>query len=196
VEHALAAGQLTIEHLSGYERAMSGRIGINGWATATAGRDAELVRLTVAAGTWNCPTMAITDAINRERSGALYEPLARRRREFLSALYRGGARLLVGTDSGIDIVPAGAALGDELTEFVRAGIPADTALWLATRGAAGFLGQDSLRGSVEPGKQADLLLLERDPASDLSTLTQPAGLVLRGTWYAAGQLASWREGHP
>lgn len=98
----------------------------------------------------------------------------------------------MGTDSGIDVVPAGSALVDELTEFVAAGVPPVEALRLATRGAAEFLRESDQWGQVAPGYRADLLLLDQDPVRDLETLRRPAGLVLQGLWIEADTLTAWR----
>lgn len=188
VEHALALGQRSIEHLSGYNIALDQFTDPPG---ADSSRMMALVGATVAAGTWNCPTLAITGALARRGPNA--DRVIANRRRLVAALYRAGARLLVGTDSGIDIVPAGAALGDELAEFVAAGVPATEALAMATRGAAEFLGEAGAWGTIAPGMRADLLLLEGDPVRDLGVLRRPAGLVLHGRWVPGDTLAAWRE---
>jgi imidazolonepropionase-like amidohydrolase len=152
----------------------------------------ELVRATVRAGTWNCPTLAIIAEFARRGPGPDADRVIANRRGLVRALYQGGARLLIGTDSGIDVVPAGSALSDEIGEFVAAGIPADTVLRIATRDAARFLGQSNQWGTVAVGMRADLLVLDQDPTRDLETLKSPAGLVLHGTWVPADTLARWR----
>ncbi len=190
LEHALAAGQRSIEHLSGYNLALHQFTDPPGSDSA---RMLELVRATVRAGTWNCPTLAITGVFARRSDpGPGGETVIANRRWLVGALYRAGARLLVGTDSGIDIVPAGSALSDELAEFIAAGVPPAAALRLATQGAAEFLGEASQWGTIAPGMGADLVLLDRDPVSRLETLRAPAGLVLHGRWFPAESLAAWR----
>ena len=61
VHAALAAGMRSIEHLTGYDRAVSrsGNAGTWGWIDADEPRYAGLVSATVTAGAWNCPTLAI-----------------------------------------------------------------------------------------------------------------------------------------
>ena len=41
-------------------------------------------------------------------------------------------------------------------------LPARDVLWMATRGGAGALGLDRRIGSIEPGKRADLIAVDRD----------------------------------
>ena len=92
-----------------------------------------------------------------------------------------GNIVLVGTDSNDEAgTPAkiqhGTSLHDELERLVRAGLTPVEAL----RGA-GALAASTFelvdRGAVEPGRRADLVLVEGDPASDISTTRN-----IRGVW--------------
>jgi len=185
IQHALASGQRSIEHFSGYDRAVSatGRRGTFGWSDAERGRFPALVEATVAAGAWNCPTMAINVALSSRLPDA--DRVVRHRREFLRALAEAGAPLLLGSDAGIDVVPAGASLHDELAEFVAAGLPPESALRAGTADAARFLGREDL-GVVRVGAQADLLLLPENPLEDVGNVRTFDGMVLRGAWRPAG----------
>jgi len=191
VEHALESGQLSIEHLSGYGVALNQFYDPPGADTS---RMLDLVRRTVRAGTWNCPTLTIIGVLATRNEGeATAGRVIANRRRLVAALYRGGARLLIGTDSGIDIVPAGSALIEEINQFVLSGVPLPVALRMATRDAAEFLGRAGERGTIAPGMIADLLVLDGDPSRDLQVLRTPAGLVLHGAWIPADTLAAWRR---
>jgi 5-methylthioadenosine/S-adenosylhomocysteine deaminase len=66
-------------------------------------------------------------------------------------------------------------------------LPARDVVWMATRGGAQALGLDEEIGSVEPGKRADLIVVERDrphllPGTDPYSTLVYAG---RGTDVAA-----------
>jgi len=177
LQHALATGQDEIEHLSGYERALGGS-----WAAVDPSLIPALVTQTVVAGTWNCPTLAIISEIFRQRSPAERDVVVRNRRRFVKALHDAGAPLLVGTDSGIDIVPAGETIHAELAEFVAAGLTPYEALRAATYAPAMWLGIEREAGTVDVGRRADLLLLDANPLADVANVRRLRGVVLRGSW--------------
>lgn len=108
-------------------------------------------------------------------------------------LYRAGVVLVPGTDSGGSFVIAGFGLHEELALYERAGLTPYEALRTATVNAARVLGQLDRKGTVEVGKQADLILVDANPLEGLGTLREPVGMVLRGEWIDAGELARLRR---
>ncbi len=184
VREALASGQLSIEHLTGYDRAISrsSRSGTWGWSDADTSRFPSLVAATLASRTWNCPTLAIYARLAEQQPADRAAILANRRR-FVLALSRAGAGLLLGTDAGIDVVAPGTSLHDELAEFVAAGLTPYTALRAGTIDAANFLGRPDL-GRVSVGAAADLLLVAANPLADVSYAGQIEGTVMHGRWLA------------
>jgi imidazolonepropionase-like amidohydrolase len=86
----------------------------------------------------------------------------------LIALRDAGVRIAFGTDSGAQPVRIpGWAEHRELELMVRAGFKPMDALVAATRGAASMLGIYAERGTLEPGKHADFLVLAADPLKDI-----------------------------
>lgn len=189
VQHALASGQRSIEHLSGYDRAVSRRqaMGTWAWVDVDQSRFAELARLTVASGTWNCPTMAILAQLAQQHSPNETAAIIVNRRRFVAELSRQGARVLVGTDAGIDVVSPGASIHDELREFVAAGLSPFQALQAATVHAGEFLGIPQL-GTIVPGAPAELLLLDGDPLARIENTSRIAGVIVRGSWFSIASL--------
>jgi imidazolonepropionase-like amidohydrolase len=57
-------------------------------------------------------------------------------------------------------------------ELVRAGLPADVAIKAITQVPAKALGIDKRTGTLEVGKDADLLIFEGDPLSPTGKLEQ------------------------
>lgn len=94
---------------------------------------------------------------------------------------RAGVPLLAGTQSGPDAVgTAGVILHDELALFVRAGLSPFEALKTATINPARFMRREGDLGTIEPGKLADLVLLDGNPLSDISNTRKIHAVVLNG----------------
>jgi imidazolonepropionase-like amidohydrolase len=181
VRHALEAGLRSVEHLTGYDRAVSagGRGGTWAWIDADTTRFAGLVDATLRAGAWNCPTMTIYTTLARQHSAAEQETISRNRRLFVRRLHDAGAPILAGSDAGIQVVPPGTSIHDELGELVAAGLTPYEALRAATVEPARFFG-DSAAGVVRVGAHADLLLLDGNPLDDVSHASRIRAMVLRG----------------
>ncbi len=105
-----------------------------------------------------------------------------------------GVKMLAGTDSsGAAWVVPGAALHREFAEFARAGLTPLRILQLTTTLPAEFLGTTDTMGTVEPGKNADLVLLADNPLTDVKHLGHIAGVVRAGKHYPAADLAARKE---
>lgn len=80
---------------------------------------------------------------------------------------------------------AGIAAHWELWSFVRGGMSPVEALRAGTIEAARSLGMDRDIGSLEPGKLADLVVLEADPAADIRNSNRITQVMLGGRLYDA-----------
>jgi len=187
VMHAIAEGMKSIEHLTGYDRAVSltRRSGTWGWSDADPSRFAALAEATARAGVWNCPTLAIYVELAKQHPEAEREAIVRNRRLFVRELARAGAPILLGTDAGIDVVAPGTSVHDELRELVAAGLTPYDALRAGTTSAAEFLGRADL-GRVAVGARADLLLVGGNPLADVRNARLIDGMVLGGAWRRVG----------
>lgn len=96
------------------------------------------------------------------------------------AAHRAGVGVLVGTDGGDSFVYPGSAVQDELVELVKAGLTPAEALRAATLRPAEFLRLTDRHGSVEPGRRADLVLLDADPLTDIANVRKIRAVVFRG----------------
>jgi imidazolonepropionase-like amidohydrolase len=115
-----------------------------------------------------------------------YRDSYRRMEEMVKALYDAGVTIVAGTDS-----LAGFTLHRELELYVEAGIPAPETLRIATLGAAKVMKRDQELGSVTPGKLADMILVDGDPASHISDIRRVVLTVKDGVVYDPAAL--WRE---
>lgn len=95
-------------------------------------------------------------------------------------MYRAGVPILGGTDTMNPQCFPGFGIHDELALLVDAGLSSLAALQAATRNAAEFMGQLDRRGTIEAGKTADLVLLDKDPLADIHNTRLIQAVVLRG----------------
>ncbi len=109
-----------------------------------------------------------------EGKDARYRASFHKMLQFTKLLYDSGVRIVGGTDG-----MGGYQLPHELELYVDAGIPAPAVLQIATIGAARVMKHDGEIGSIEPGKLADVILIDGNPAADIHALRKVA-LVIRG----------------
>jgi imidazolonepropionase-like amidohydrolase len=91
----------------------------------------------------------------------------------LAAARAAGVTIALGSDG---VTADGAAR--ELLRLVEHGLSAAEALAAATRGSATALGIEPVVGTVEPGRIADLVVLDGDPLADVGLLARPERIVL------------------
>lgn len=108
--------------------------------------------------------------------------------------YHHGVPLLAGTDTPNPYVFPGFSLHDELELLVEAGLPPLAALQAATIAPARFLSATDSLGTVEPGKLADLLLLDANPLEDITATTRIAAVIANGRFYDRAALDELLEG--
>ena len=89
-----------------------------------------------------------------------------------------GVPLAAGSDTGNLGLLHGPSLHYELKLMADAGVPPAELILAATLNAATVAGQAHRVGSIEPGKQADLLVLDADPLADIGNL-QAIGQVMK-----------------
>ncbi|MGC2656981.1 MAG: amidohydrolase family protein, partial [Bryobacteraceae bacterium] len=94
--------------------------------------------------------------------------------------YKAGVLLITGTDAGNMLVIHGPTVQRELELWVKAGIPPAVALQAATYNAARVLGAAGRIGSIQKGRDANLVLLEGDPLADIANTERIAMVMFRG----------------
>lgn len=113
--------------------------------------------------------------------------------EITGNAHRAGVRILVGTDGGDSFVFPGFAVHDELEELVRAGLTPAEALRAATWSGAEFLGMTARHGSVEPGRMADLVLLDANPLEQIGNTRKIRAVILGGRYFDRAALDTMLE---
>jgi imidazolonepropionase-like amidohydrolase len=110
---------------------------------------------------------------------ALFRAMLPRLQASTLALQRAGVTLLAGTDVAADRVP-GFSLHQELDLLAAAGLTPLEVLQAATLHPAKVMGRTVDYGTVEPGKLADLVLLDADPTKSTLALHRIDAVVLHG----------------
>ena len=118
-----------------------------------------------------------------EGKDARYRASFRHMLDFTKLLYDSGVRIVAGTDG-----MAGYQLARELELYVDAGIPAPAVLQIATLGAARVMKHDKDLGSIEPGKYADLVIIDGNPAENIHDVRKPVTVISRGTIYDVAEV--------
>ena len=104
---------------------------------------------------------------------------------FVKTVVDGGVPVATGTDSGASSwnVPMGWGTHHELQLYVEAGLTPMQAIVAATRIGATLLSQDAADyGTLEPGKQADLIVLNADPLADIANTLDIDRVMQGGEW--------------
>jgi imidazolonepropionase-like amidohydrolase len=120
--------------------------------------------------TGGLPVTAQNDQLYRDSWAAMLRMTKR--------MYDAGIPILAGTDA-----MAGFMLHRELELEVQAGIPPPKALQIATLNAARLLKQDRDLGSIAPGKLADFVLVEGNPAANIGDIRRCRLVAKNGVLY-------------
>ncbi len=117
-------------------------------------------------------TMKIPDAATAERYKKSYAKML----EFVGIMYKAGIPIVAGTDA----IP-GFTLQSELEFYVKhAGMTPMQALQIATHNGALYSRTNNDRGSITPGKLADLVLIDGDPTTNIADIRKVALVITQG----------------
>jgi imidazolonepropionase-like amidohydrolase len=115
----------------------------------------------------------------------------------LTALQRAGVPILAGTDLGLPGLLPGWSLHEELRVLVEGGVlSAADAVRSVTALAARYAGKGDVLGTVEPGRYADLIVLDSDPTVDIAVLRRPSAVIQGGVILGEANLAEWGSSMP
>jgi imidazolonepropionase-like amidohydrolase len=179
IEEAEKAGKLTATHAQGTTGIKNAvRAGIDSIEHGFF-LDAEAIDMMLERGTFFVPTLAalyhiIEGGLESGIPSYVVEKAARASDAQLDSFRRAreaGVRVAAGNDGGTPFNTAD-NLSSELERMVDAGVSPADALETAHKTAAELLGLSGQIGTVEPGKLADLVVLDADPLADISAVRQ------------------------
>ncbi|HEX8913427.1 MAG TPA: amidohydrolase family protein [Humisphaera sp.] len=130
-----------------------------------------------------CPTLAVFELRAGDKKATpakvrAYENMLK----FTGLYHRAGGTVVVGSHSEVPHAEYGWAYARECELLVEAGLTPAEVIVAATLNNARYHRSAERLGSVEPGKQADLLLVAGDPLKDISALRQVRRVMLNGVW--------------
>ena len=187
LEAALRAGVDSIEHGSYLDA---------GTADLFIEKDAYLVPTLIAGYT--------VERIAKEREGFFIPAVAQKALEVgpimkaaLKMAYDKGVKIAFGTDAGVNDHGTN---GYELVLMNEAGMPERAVLVAATVNAADLMDLTDVTGTIEAGKEADIIASAGNPLEDIGTLMNPTFVMARGTQVnlnveRPADLFPWPEGY-
>ncbi len=129
-------------------------------------------------GTWYVPTVSAGRFVaDKAKIDGYFPDVVRPKaaaigpqiQDTLARAWKAGVKIAFGTDQGV--APHGEN-GREFVYMVEAGMPAMAAIKAATVLAAQVIGMEQELGTIEAGKQADLVAVPGDPLSDIEQMTR------------------------
>jgi len=131
----------------------------------------------------------------RVSSTSDYTALLRKAMDFERAFVQAGGLLIAGLDpTGNGGVVAGFGDLREVELLVEAGFTPVEAIKIASLNGAKFLGEDARIGSIAPGKQADLMVVKGNPATNIADIEKVEIVFKDGVGYDSEKLIQSVQG--
>jgi len=137
---------------------------------------AELVNAMLDHGAFFVPTLTAAWAMKRMFPDALGHAM-----HWVAEMQRAGVPIALGTDAGAPGVVIGRSAHTELQLLVESGLTPTEAIVAGTRNAASIIRRADHLGTIEPGKQADLVAVAGDPARNIRASREIQLVVKNGT---------------
>jgi len=108
----------------------------------------------------------------------------------LLKVFQAGITIALGTDAGNPAILHGASIFREIRMLHVAGLPATEILTAITTNGAKVMGKSKVLGSIEVGKIADLVILEKNPLEDVENFSSITAIVKQGNYLTTEQINS------
>jgi imidazolonepropionase-like amidohydrolase len=146
-------------------------------------RARRVLRLAAERGVFLSPTLAVFERREGDRNSTdVHVRGFRHMLAFTGAAKKAGVRVVIGSHSAVPHAKRGWAYQREMELLVEAGLTPMEAIVAGTMENARFFRAEKRIGSVQPGKLADLVLIDGDPFRDIRAMRRVAGVMLNGRW--------------
>lgn len=115
------------------------------------------------------------------------------RNKLIKAIHDAGGKIMAGSDTPEFLFLYGFSQHRELRALADAGLSNYAVLAAGTRNAHEFLGTINRSGTIQKGKQADLILLNSNPLDSIGATEDRMGVMLKGNWYTQSELNGWLD---
>ncbi|HJP91430.1 MAG TPA: amidohydrolase family protein [Pyrinomonadaceae bacterium] len=196
IEHATSFGTalLPLREAEKYRQAVladnnarrEGRYQVWNSIDLTTAQAKSLFKLIVDRGVVVSPTLAVFERQPGDKDTTQVHVHAFKQMEaFVGLAKKAGAKVVVGSHSDVPHAKRGWAYQRELELLVESGLTPMEAIVAGTMENARYFRIQDRLGSVEPGKLADLVLVEGDPLKDISNMRRIKRVMLNGQWQKA-----------
>ncbi len=182
-------GKLVYAHttsVEAYRKAIAGGVDVLNHIPSNEVLPDDVVRSIVDKGIYVIPTVIMEEGLAASIQKMFPERIANYAvvEESLRKLHQAGAILVAGTDANhtnqMCFLQHGSTMHKEMEYMVNAGMSPLEVLRSATCLPATLFGFIGDRGSIEPGKRADFLLVEGDPTKDITATRNIRGVWIKG----------------
>ncbi len=104
-----------------------------------------------------------------------------------------GVPIMTGTDVTDSYTFAGFSMHDELEDLTKSGLSNLEALQSATIIPAKFVGKDKEYGTIENGKIADLIIVDKNPLENITSSKTINGVILNGIYYDSDKIDELKD---
>ncbi len=114
-------------------------------------------------------------------------------KQIIKILWQEKVPILAGTDSDNPYAFPGFSLHGEIALFVEFGMTPMDALRTATINPVKYLNMTDSLGTIEPGKRADMILLNGNPLTNIANTKNIFGVMINGKLFTSGELDKMKE---
>lgn len=147
----------------------------------------EMINLAVNRNVIFSPTLAVFERRAEDENVEPYEVEGfYKMTQFVEMAHKAGIQIVTGSHTYQRYVDLGRAYQREMELLVEAGMTPMEVIYSSTLGNARYFRTEKRLGSIEPGKLADLLLIDGDLTKDISVIYNIERVMLNGAWVKFG----------